>query len=151
MRSVILLLIGLLPAVAAAQVPGDTVDVVVPEDRNCGNFASQQDAQGWYDAVALITGQPDAHGLDSDGDGQPYEGLTYGKVEHVGDGYLIRYKLVPWEVECPTVQESFTIAEYKDVAQTAVRDSVGYLAGGGVGIWSAMDCLHSLGSLRQEQ
>ena len=66
----------------------------------------------------------DLYGLDSNGDGQPCEGQEWGKVEQVGNGYAIRYKLVPWEVECPTVAESFTIAEYKDVAQTIDRIEV---------------------------
>ena len=148
MRDALLTLMLLVPLVAVGQAPGDTVQVVVPEDRNCADFVSQQQAQGGYDALRIITGTKDANRLDSDSDGQPCEGLTYGKIEHVGDGYMIRYELVPREVECPAI-DPFTISGYQGVARKAIRDSVGYLAGTGVGIWNAMDCLHSIGVIRQ--
>jgi opacity protein-like surface antigen len=142
MRLTALLLIALLPAVAAAQ---DSVTVAVPEDRNCSDFVSQQDAQGWYDAVALITGQPDAHGLDSDGDGQPCEGLEWGKVETLGNGYAIRYDLVPAEYECETVQEPFSIDALRDQAALAATDSIPYR--GAEGVWPRWECVHTISVL----
>jgi hypothetical protein len=145
MRIVTLLLIALLPAVAGAQAPGDTVSVVVPEDRNCSDFASQQDAQGWYDAIGIITGQPDAHGLDSDGDGQPCEGLEWGKVEQVAEGYAIRYELVPAEYECETVQEPFSINALRDQAVLAATDSIPYR--GADGVWPRWECVHTISQL----
>jgi len=145
MRLTALLLIALLPAVAAAQAPGDTVSVVVPEDRNCGDFVSQQDAQGWYDAIKLITGQPDAHELDADGDGQPCEGLEWGKVEQLGDGYAIRYDLVPSEYECETVPEPFSIDALRDQAALAATDSIPYR--GAEGVWPRWECVHTISVL----
>jgi hypothetical protein len=135
----------LLPAVAAAQLPGDTVGVVVPEDRNCGDFVSQQAAQGWYDAVGIITGQPDAHELDADGDGQPCEGLEWGKVEQLGNGYTIRYDLVPAEYECETVPEPFSIDALRDQAALAATDSIPYR--GAEGVWPRWECVHTISVL----
>jgi hypothetical protein len=145
MRLTALLLIALLPAVAAAQSPGDTVEVVVPADKNCSDFASQQAAQGWYDAVAIITGQPDAHALDADGDGQPCEGIQWGKVEQLGDGYAIRYDLVPAEYECETVQEPFSIDALRDQAALAATDSIPYR--GPEGVWPRWECVHTISVL----
>jgi len=145
MRLIVMLLIAILPVVAAAQAPGDTVSVVVPEDRNCGDFVSQQDAQGWYDAIALITGQPDAHSLDADGDGQPCEALEWGKVEQLGDGYAIRYELVPAEYECETVQEPFSIDALRDQAALAATDSIPYR--GAEGVWPRWECVHTISVL----
>jgi len=134
-----------LPAVAAAQSPGDTVSVVVPEDRNCSDFASQQDAQGWYDAMQIITGTDDPHALDADGDGQPCEGLEWGKVETLGDGYAIRYELVPSEYECETVQEPFSIDALRDQAALAATDSIPYR--GPDGVWPRWECVHTISVL----
>jgi hypothetical protein len=142
MRLILTALITLLPAVAGAQ---DSVTVAVPEDRNCSDFQSQQDAQGWYDAVALITGQPDAHGLDSDGDGQPCEGLEWGKVEQVTEGYAIRYELVPAEYECETVPEPFSIGALRDQAVLAATDSIPYR--GAQGVWPRWECVHTISVL----
>jgi hypothetical protein len=128
--------------VAGAQ---DSVTVAVPEDRNCSDFASQQDAQGWYDAMKLITGQPDAHSLDADGDGQPCEGLEWGKVEQLGDGYAIRYDLVPAEYECETVLEPFSIDALRDQAALAATDSIPYR--GAEGVWPRWECVHTISVL----
>jgi hypothetical protein len=140
-----LLLVGLLPAVAAAQAPGDTVEVVVPQDKNCSDFVSQQDAQGWFDAIKLITEQPDAHSLDADGDGQPCEGLEWGKVETPVDGYAVRYRLVPWEYECEIAQEPFTINDLRGQAVLAATDSVAYR--GPKGMWPRWDCVHTISQI----
>lgn len=145
MRLTTLLLIGLLPAVAGAQSPGDTVSVVVPEDRNCSDFVSEQDAQGWYDAVALITGEPDAHGLDADGDGQPCEGLRWAKVERLGDGYYVRYELTPGELECETTPEPFSIDALREQAVLATTDSIPYR--GPDGVWPRWECVHTISVL----
>jgi hypothetical protein len=142
MRLTLALLIPLLPAVAVAQ---DSVTVAVPQDRNCSGFVSQQDAQGWYDAVALITGQPDAHALDADGDGQPCEGLEWGKVETLGDGYAIRYELVPAEYECETVPEPFRLDALRDQAALAATDSIPYR--GANGVWPRWECVHTISVL----
>lgn len=142
MRLILTALIALLPAVAVAQ---DSVTVAVPEDRNCSDFASQQDAQGWYDAISIITGQPDAHGLDSDGDGQPCEGLEWGKVETLGDGYAIRYELVPAEYECETVPDPFSIDALRDQAALAATDSIPYR--GPEGMWPRWECVHTISQL----
>jgi hypothetical protein len=142
MRVSTLLLIALLPAVAMAQ---DSVTVAVPEDRNCSDFQSQQDAQGWYDAIGIITGQPDAHELDADGDGQPCESLEWGKVETLGDGYAIRYELVPAEYECETVQEPFSIDALRDQAALAATDSTPYR--GPDGVWPRWECVHTISVL----
>jgi opacity protein-like surface antigen len=142
MRVTTLLLIALLPAVAVAQ---DSVTVAVPEDRNCTDFVSQQDAQGWYDAIGIITGQPDAHGLDSDGDGQPCEGLEWGKVEQLGDGYAIRYELVPGEYECETVSEPFTLDALRDQTVLAATDSIPYR--GPEGVCPRWECVHTISVL----
>jgi len=148
MRLAALLLIGLLPAVAGAQAPGDTVSVVVPEDKNCGDFRSQQDAQGWYDAIAIITGQPDAHELDADGDGQPCEGLHWGKVEVLGDGYEVRYELVPKEYVCETLPEPFSIDALRDQAVLAASDSIPYR--GPEGVWPRWECVHTISVLADQ-
>ena len=145
MRSALTAILLLVPTLAAAQVPGDTVEVVVPEDRNCSDFVSQQDAQGWYDAIQIITGQPDAHGLDADGDGQPCEGQEFAKVEEAGDGYYIRYTLQPAELECPTVQEPFTIDALREQAVLATSDSIPYR--GPEGVWPRWECVHTISRL----
>jgi hypothetical protein len=140
-----LLLIAFLPAVASGQAPGDTVSVVVPEDRNCSDFRSQQAAQGWFDALQLITDTQDAHSLDADGDGQPCEGLEWGKVEQVADGYLIRYDLRPAEVECEIVPEPFTLTELHEQSLEATRDSIPYR--GPDGVWPRWECVHTISQL----
>jgi len=149
MRSITLaIMVAFLPVVAEAQAPGDTVSVVVPEDRNCSDFASQQDAQGWYDAMKIITGQKDAHGLDADGDGQPCEGLEWGKVEVLGDGYEVRYELVPAEYDCKTVQEPFSIDALRDQAVIAASDSIPYR--GPEGVWPRWECVHTISVLTNQ-
>jgi len=145
MRRLVVFVLVFLPAVATAQSPGDTVEVVVPQDKNCPDFQSQQDAQGWYDAMQIITGQPDAHALDADGDGQPCEGLEWGKVETLGDGYAIRYDLVPAEYECETVQEPFSIDALRDQAALAATDSIPYR--GPEGVWPRWECVHTISVL----
>jgi len=143
MRLTLALLIALLPAVAVAQ---DSVTVAVPQDRNCSDFASQQDAQGWFDAMQIITGQPDAHALDADGDGQPCESLQWGKVEILGGGdYAIRYDLVPAEYECKTVPEPFSIDALRDQAALAATDSIPYR--GPEGVWPRWECVHTISVL----
>jgi hypothetical protein len=142
MRVILTALIALLPVVAGAQ---DSVMVAVPEDRNCSDFVSQQDAQGWYDAIALITRQPDAHELDADGDGQPCERLEWGKVEQLTGGYAIRYELVPAEYECETVQEPFRIDALRDQAVLAATDSIPYR--GPDGMWPRWECVHTISVL----
>jgi hypothetical protein len=144
MRVILTALIALLPAVAGAQSPGDTVEVVVPEDRNCSDFQSQQDAQGWYDAMQIISGADDPHGLDSDGDGQPCESLEWAKVEQVAEGYAIRYELMPAEVTCSMTDAPIQLDDLRSevVGQTEAtiprRDSIGYDL--------RWDCLHILHS-----
>jgi len=142
MRLLAALLIALVPAVAAAQ---DSVTVAVPADRNCSDFASQQAAQGWYDAVGIITGAADAHALDADGDGQPCERLRLGKVEDLGDGYAVRYELVPAEYDCPTVESPFTIDALRDQAVLAATDSIPYR--GASGVWPRWECVHTISTL----
>jgi hypothetical protein len=142
MRVILTALIALLPAVAVGQ---DSVTVAVPQDRNCSDLASQQDAQGWYDAIQIITGQPDAHGLDSDDDGQPCESLEWGKVEQLGDGYAIRYELVPAEYECETVPEPFRLDALRDQAALAATDSIPYR--GPEGVWPRWECVHTISVL----
>jgi len=130
------------PFYAAAQ---DSVTVAVPQDRNCSDFASQQAAQGWYDAIGIITDQPDAHALDADGDGQPCEGLRFGKVEDLGDGYAVRYELVPAEYDCPTVESPFTPDALNDQAILAATDSIPYR--GSEGVWPRWECVHTISRL----
>lgn len=144
MMRMCLLVILLVPTVATAQTPGDTVSVVVPEDRNCSDFVSQQDAQGWYDAMRIITGAEDAHGLDADGDGQPCEGLQWAKVETLGDGYYVRYELTPGELECETT-EPFSINALREQAVLATTDSIPYR--GDEGIWPRWECVHTISVL----
>jgi len=142
MRLTLALLIALLPAMAVAQ---DSVTVAVPGDKNCGDFVSQQDAQGWYDAMQIITGEADSHALDADGDGQPCEGLEWGKVEALGDGYAIRYELVPAEYECETVPDPFSIDALRDQAALAATDSIPYR--GPEGVWPRWGCVHTISQL----
>jgi len=138
MRLTTLLLIACLPAVAGAQ---DSVTVAVPQDRNCSDFASQQDAQGWFDAVALITGKPDAHGLDSDGDGQPCESIDVAKREVLGDSVWIDYRLEPHRIKCYWGQ-TFTLDALREQLIDATQDSVAYQ--GDEGIWPRYECVHDI-------
>jgi len=141
MRLTTLLLIALLPAVAVAQ---DSVTVAVPGDKNCGDFVSQQDAQGWYDAVAIITGQPDAHGLDSDGDGQPCESINVAKREVLADSVWIDYRLEPHALRCVTGRE-VTFDALREQLLKATRDSVAYQGEGG--IWPRYECIHTISQM----
>jgi len=138
MRLTLALLIACLPAVAGAQ---DSVTVAVPQDRNCSDFASQQDAQGWYDAIKLITGQPDAHDLDADGDGQPCESIDVAKREVLGDSVWIDYRLEPHALRCVTGRE-VTFDALREQLLKATRDSVAYRGEGG--IWPRYECVHDI-------
>jgi len=138
MRSALIALIALLPAVAVAQ---DSVTVAVPQDRNCSDFASQQDAQGWYDAIKLITGQPDAHELDADGDGQPCEGIEVAKRETLADSVWVDYRLEPHRVRCLT-GHVFTFEDLKTQTLAATEDSVAYR--GKEGLWPRYECIHNI-------
>ena len=141
MRLTTLLLIALLPAVAVAQ---DSVTVAVPQDRNCGDFVSQQDAQGWYDAIKLITGQPDAHELDADGDGQPCESIGVAKREVLGDSVWVDYRLEPHALRCVTGRE-VTFDALREQLLKATRDSVAYRGEGG--IWPRYECIHTISQM----
>jgi len=141
MRLAVMLLIGLMPTLAAAQ---DSVTVAVPEDRNCPDFVSQQDAQGWYDAMQIITGEEDPHGLDADGDGQPCESIEVGKREVLGDSVWVDYRLRPYRVRC-AVGIKFTFDELISQAYTAMRDSVPYR--GGNGVWPRWECVHTISEI----
>ena len=138
MRLTLAILIALLPAVAVAQ---DSVTVAVPQDRNCSDFASQQDAQGWYDAIKLITGQPDAHELDADGDGQPCEGIEVAKRETLADSVWVDYRLEPHRVRCLT-GHVFTFEDLKTQTLAATEDSVAYR--GKEGLWPRYECIHNI-------
>lgn len=162
MRLTTLLLIALLPAVAAAQAPGDTVFVVVPEDENCSDFASQQAAQGWYDAIGIITGQPDAHSLDADGDGQPCEGIDVAKREvfspdslatdtlgvNPGDGVWVEYELLPARVSCGGVPPgAFRVDDFLDETRYSVDNwNTDYLL-----YIDKAECIHMIGVLKDHQ
>jgi hypothetical protein len=120
------------------------VTVAVPQDRNCSNFRSQQDAQGWYDAMQIITGEHDAHALDADGDGQPCEGIDVAKREVLGDSVWIDYRLEPHALRCVTGRE-VTFDALREQMLKATRDSVAYRGEGG--IWPRYECIHYIGRL----
>jgi len=141
MRLTLALLIACLPAVAVAQ---DSVTVAVPQDRNCSDFASQQDAQGWFDAMQIITGQPDAHALDADGDGQPCESIDVAKREVLGDSVWIDYRLEPHALRCVTGRE-VTFDALREQLLKATRDSVAYRGEGG--IWPRYECIHTISQM----
>ncbi len=44
-------------------------------DRDCNDFRTQREAQRFFRRARRRTGQRDAHGLDSDGDGKACETL----------------------------------------------------------------------------
>jgi hypothetical protein len=144
MRLTLTALITLLPAVAVAQAPGDTVSVVVPEDRNCSDFVSQQDAQGWFDAMQIITGEADPHALDADGDGQPCESIKTAKREVLGDSVWIDYRLEPHALRCVTGRE-VTFDALREQLLKATRDSVAYRGEGG--IWPRYECIHTISQM----
>jgi hypothetical protein len=95
--------------------------------------------------MQIITGEADPHALDADDDGQPCEGLEWGKVETLGNGYAIRYDLVPAEYECATVQEPFSIDALRDQAALAATDSIPYR--GPEGVWPQWECVHTISQL----
>ncbi len=62
---------------------GPSVSPAIPADpgdsSNCSDFASQGDAQRWFDAYSPFYGDP--AGLDTDGDGVVCEGLDAGSLQ----------------------------------------------------------------------
>lgn len=156
------LLLALTPPLSLAQSPGDTVKVVVPEDKNCSDFVSQQAAQGWYDAIKIITGQPDAHSLDADGDGQPCEGIDVAKREvfspdslatdtlsfNSGDEVWVEYELLPARVSCGGVPPgAFRVDEFLDETRYSVDNwNTDYLL-----YIDKAECIHMIGVLKDHQ
>lgn len=157
----LIVLCTLLPISVQGQTPGDTVSVVVPEDRNCSDFVSQQDAQGWYDAMQIITGEDDAHRLDSDGDGQPCESISVAKKEWFspdsaaadtlalseGEELWIEYELRPARVACGGVPETFRVDDFLDQTRYSVDNwNTGYLE-----YINKAECIHMIGVLKDAQ
>lgn len=170
-RIATLLLIAFLPAVAVAQSPGDTVEVVIPQDRNCEDFTSQQDAQGWYDAMEIIYAQEpgnlgvvddlDPHGLDADADGQPCESIPIAKKEWFypdsaaadtlnispNAEIWIEYELRPARVSCGGVPETFRVDDFLDQTLYSVDNwNKAYLE-----YIDKAECIHMIGVLKDGQ
>lgn len=155
-------LLLLVPLAAQGQTPGDTVSVVVPEDRNCGDFVSQQDAQGWYDAMQIITGTEDPHALDADGDEQPCESISVAKKEWFypdsaaadtlavseGEELWIEYELLPARVACGGVPAgTFRVDEFLDQTRYSVDSwNAAYLE-----YIDRAECIHMIGVLKDDQ
>lgn len=153
------LLLALTPVLSLAQSPGDTVEVVVPQDQNCSDFVSQQAAQGWYDAIGTITGQPDAHALDADADGQPCEGLAVAKKESFrvdslaadslpvseADDVWGEYRLVPDRISCGAVPlQPVTVVDFIE----EVRSSITEYNPNSLRFIDRAECTHLIGTLK---
>lgn len=149
------LLLLLMPATSHAQINVDSLEAFLDNDKNCGDFAGVIEATRHHRALQIIVNDDDAdpHGLDADGNGIACEGKTVLRRKIVGDttGYWIETREVPYRVKCPTVPSSFRLSDYKQMAEDALTEQVEYLAGTEVGIWSGMDCLHSLGVINEAQ
>lgn len=156
-------IIGLffLPLTGHAQINVDTLEAFVDNDKDCGDFQGIIEATRHHHALKVIVNDPDAdpHSLDRDGNGVACEGKTVLRRKYIrsdsssydnpDEGYWVETREVPHRVHCPTVPESFTLEEYTTMARDAIDEQVNYLAGTEVGIWSGMDCLHSIGVIKE--
>jgi len=148
MRLTTLLLIALLPAVAVAQSPGDTVEVVVPQDVNCGDFESVLGAQPYYEA-GVILGLGDVFNLDGDGNGVACEGLGYIRYRRTEDdstGHVYESWSTerPTEARCPWT-DRFDIGPHVEALRRAAIDTVENHRTHD----DRTACLHTLGEIQQ--
>jgi len=148
MRVTTLLLIALLPAVVAAQSPGDTVEVVVPQDVNCSDFESVLGAQPYYEA-GVILGIGDVFRLDADGNGVACEGLDFIRYRRsVGDSTGHVYESWsterPTEARCPWT-DRFSVSDHVEALRRAAIDTVDNERTHD----DRTACLHALGEIQQ--
>lgn len=147
MRKLVFVLM-VLPAVAAAQSPGDTVEVVVPQDVNCGDFEGVLGAQGYYEA-GVILGLGDVFRLDADGNGVACEGLgfiRYRRSEDDSTGHVYESWSTerPTEARCPWT-DRFEIGPHVEALRHAAIDTVDNERTHD----DRTECLHVLGEIQQ--
>jgi len=136
----------LLPAGAYAQ---DSTRVRLDTtlaDRNCTDFQTRLQAQGYFLMLQLVTGEEDPDRLDADGNGQACESIQRIRVRQFDPEHWIVYREREHRVKCATIGESFTLPEFKAQAQRATRDSVRY--SGPRGFMTRMECLDTIGELQ---
>jgi len=148
MRLTFALLLALVPAVAVAQSPGDSVTVQVPEDVDCGDFQSVLGAQPYYEA-GVILGVGDVFRLDADGNGVACEGLSYIRYRRTEDdstGHVYQSWSTerPAEARCPWT-DRFSISDHVDALRRAAIDTVGSERTHD----DRTECLHVLGEIQQ--
>jgi hypothetical protein len=148
MRVILTALIALLPAVAGAQSPGDTVEVVVPQDVNCTDFQSVLGAQGYYEAGVLL-GLGDVFRLDADANGVACEGLGYIRYRRTEDdstGHVYESWSTerPEEARCPWT-DRFSVGDHVEALRRAAIDTVDNERTHD----DRAECLHVLGEIQQ--
>jgi len=107
------LLIGLLPVVAAAQ--------QVPPDKDCGDFQSRIQAQGWYLFVQQLSGERDPHRLDADGNGIACESITTIQRDSVSGTSHAWSEVKPRVSTVNCVDTSFTLADFTQATRDGFR------------------------------
>jgi hypothetical protein len=138
MRAAIIAAFLCVPLVASAQ--------DLPEDRDCTDFETRMQAQGWYLAMQQLSGEEDAHRLDADGNGIACESIAKIQADSLPNLSGAYTEILPrlQRVVCPDT--SFALQAFIEETRRGFRGEGSHIE------WTTMvQCVDIHLSLRQNQ
>jgi hypothetical protein len=138
MRTALLALLLCAPLLASAQ--------DLPEDRDCTDFDTRMQAQGWYLAMQQLSDEEDPHRLDADGNGVACESIAKIQADSLSDlsgAYTDLHSRLQ-RVVCPDT--SFALQDFVKETRRGFRGEGSHIK------WTTMvQCVELHLSLRQNQ
>lgn len=104
----------LVPAVADGQ--------ELPPDRDCTDFDTRTEAQGWYEAMRILSDSStdDPHRLDANGDGQACESIETMRIEQTSDTTSYATEEYISTVTCPDT--TFALSDYRQILSEGISE-----------------------------
>ena len=133
----LLLFVVLVPATAVGQ---------LPDDRDCTDFDTRMQAQGWYLAIQQLSDKEDSYRLDADGNGIACESIAKIQADSLSDLSGAYTEILPrlQRVVCPDT--SFALQAFIEETRRGFRGEGSHIE------WTTMvQCLELHLSLRQNQ
>jgi len=118
----------------------------LPDDRDCTDFQTRMQAQGWYLAMQQLSGETDAHRLDADGNGVACESIAKIQADSLPSLSGAYTEILPrlQRVVCPDT--SFALQAFIEETRRGFRGEGSHIE------WTTMvQCVELHLSLRQNQ
>jgi hypothetical protein len=118
----------------------------LPEDRDCTDFDTRMQAQGWYLAMQQLSDEEDAHRLDADGNGIACESIAKIQADSLPDLSGAYTEILPrlQRVVCPDT--SFALQAFIEETRLGFQGEGSHIE------WMTMvQCVELHLSLRQNQ